>query len=390
VALVALVAAGPAAGSLRAKLDRALSTPGVASSRTGAAVYDLERSRFAYRHNADRALEPASNEKLPVAVTALSVLAPGFRFQTKLHAEGSLKAGGVWKGRLVLEGRGDPSLSGAQLGRLAREVARAGITTVTGALVADETYFDKIRVGPGWKPSFYKLECPPLSALIANRGHYRGHVTSKPALAAAKLLRAKLEARGVDVRGRIKRGRADADAGLVWTVRSGALKWLVRRMNRQSDNFYAEMLVKGLGARAGRDGTTADGIRVVRKELRHRGVPLDGVALADGSGLSAYDRLTARAVTLLLISATSDASIGPSFVDSLPLAGVNGTLVDRMESPPAYRHVRAKTGTTDSASALSGYARNRFVFSILMNGSPIAWLSARKAQDRFAQVLAGQ
>lgn len=353
-------------------------------------MYDLERSRFAYRHNAGLALEPASNAKLPVAVTALSVLGPGFRFTTKLHAEGSLKAGGVWKGRLVLEGLGDPSLSGAKLGKLAHDVARAGITKVTGALVADETYFDKVRVGPGWKSSFYKLECPPLSALIANRGYYRGHVTSKPALAAAKLLRAKLEGRGVDVRGRIKRGRADPDPDLVWSVRSGALKWLVRRMNRQSDNFYAEMLVKELGARAGRGGTTADGVRIVRKELRHRGVSLDGVVLADGSGLSAYDRLTARAATLLLISAMSDARIGSPFVGSLPLAGVNGTLVDRMESPPAYRHVRAKTGTTDSASALSGYAGSRFVFSILMNGSPIAWLSARRAQDRFAQVLAGR
>jgi D-alanyl-D-alanine carboxypeptidase len=69
---------------------------------------------------------------------------------------------------------------------------------------------------------------------------------------------------------------------------------------------------------------------------------------------------------------------------------VNGTLVDRMESGPAYGTVYAKTGTTDAASALSGYVRSRYVFSILMNGSPIPWSAARAAQDRFAQVLAGQ
>jgi len=77
-------------------------------------------------------------------------------------------------------------------------------------------------------------------------------------------------------------------------------------------------------------------------------------------------------------------------VDSLPTAGVNGTLVDRMTSGPAHRNVHAKTGTTDSASALSGFVRSRYVFSILMNGSPIPWWYARQAQDRFAQVLAGQ
>jgi serine-type D-Ala-D-Ala carboxypeptidase/endopeptidase (penicillin-binding protein 4) len=126
----------------------------------------------------------------------------------------------------------------------------------------------------------------------------------------------------------------------------------------------------------------------VRKELRRRGVPLTGITLADGSGLSAYDRLNAKAATMLLISAYSDAEIGAPFVGSLAVAGVSGTLVDRMTSGPAHGNVRAKTGTTDSASALSGYVRRRYVFSILMNGSPIPWWYARQAQDRFAQVLA--
>ena len=115
-----------------------------------------------------------------------------------------------------------------------------------------------------------------------------------------------------------------------------------------------------------------------------------GVVLSDGSGLSAYDRLTATAVARLLRSALADSDISQVFVDSLPVAGVNGTLFDRMTSGPAYRNVYAKTGTTDSASALSGYVRTRYVFAILMNGSPIPWWYARQAQDRFAQVLAGQ
>jgi serine-type D-Ala-D-Ala carboxypeptidase/endopeptidase (penicillin-binding protein 4) len=389
-AFLALAFAAPATGSLETRLDRALRTQGVSSSQTGAAVYDLSRSRFVYRHNALRGLKPASNEKLPVAVTALSVLGPSFKISTELRAEGRL-VGGVLHGRLILKGFGNPSLQSPDLGTLARAVAGAGITRVTGAVIGDESYFDTTRVAPGWKASYYKDECPPLSALIVNRAHFKGYVTSDPALAAAKLLRAKLVARGVDVAGRAKVGTGKGVAySLVGTVRSPALKWLVRTMDRQSDNFYAEMLLKELGARAGHDGTTSEGIRVVRKELRRRGVPLDGVVLADGSGLSAYDRLTAKAATMLLISASSDAGIGEPFVDSLPVAGVNGTLVDRMTSGPAYGNVHAKTGTTDSASALSGYVRARYVFSILMNGSPIPWWYAREAQDRFAQVLAGQ
>ena len=266
----------------------------------------------------------------------------------------------------------------------------AGITRVTGAIVGDESFFDKVRVGPGWKASFYKDECPPLSALIVNRGHFKGHITSRPALAAAKMLRSKLVERGIKVGGHAKLGRADPSSTPIATGQSPALRWLVRTMDRQSDNFYAETLTKLLGAVEADEGSTSAGATVIRKELRSRDVPMRGVVISDGSGLSAYDRLTARAVAKLLRSALSDSQISNAFVDSLPTAGVNGTLVDRMTSGPAYRHVYAKTGTTDSASALSGFVRTRYVFAILQNGNPIPWWYAREAQDRFAQVLAGQ
>ena len=388
-AFVVLAAASPATGSLKTRLDRALRVQGVSSSQTGAIVYDLSLDTYVYRKNQALALKPASNEKLPVAVTALSILQPGYTIPTELRAKGH-QTGSVWNGKLILKGYGNPALSGSQLGRLARAVEKKGITRVTGAIVGDETFFDKVRVGPGWKASFYKDECPPLSALIVNRGHFRGYITSRPALAAAKMLRSKLVDRGIKVDGRARLGRADPSSAVIATERSPALRWLVRSMDRQSDNFYAETFVKLLGALEANEGSTTAGTRVVRQELRRRNVPLRGVVIADGSGLSAYDRLTAKTTARLLRSAFADRDISSAFVDSLPTAGVNGTLVDRMTSGPAYRNVYAKTGTTDSASALSGYVRSRYVFSILMNGSPIPWWYARQAQDRFAQVLAGQ
>jgi D-alanyl-D-alanine carboxypeptidase/D-alanyl-D-alanine-endopeptidase (penicillin-binding protein 4) len=388
-AFVILGAASPAAGSLKTRLDRALRVPGVSSSQTGAIVYDQSKGSYVYRKNRALALKPASNEKLPVAVTALSILRPGYTIPTELWTQGH-RSGSVWNGRLILKGYGDPALSGSDLGRLARAVENAGIKRVTGAIVGDESFFDKRRVGPGWKASFYKIECPPLSALIVNRGYFKGYMTSAPALAAAKMLRAKLVNRGIKVGGRAKLGRADQTSTVLATANSPALRWLVRTMDRQSDNFYAEMLVKVLGAAERSKGTTWNGMRVIRAELRSRGVPLRGVVLADGSGLSSYDRLTAKATAKLLRSALADGDISTAFAESLPVAGVNGTLVDRMTNGPAYRNVHAKTGTTNSASALSGYVRKRYVFSILMNGSPIPWWYAREAQDRFAQVLAGQ
>jgi D-alanyl-D-alanine carboxypeptidase/D-alanyl-D-alanine-endopeptidase (penicillin-binding protein 4) len=76
------------------------------------------------------------------------------------------------------------------------------------------------------------------------------------------------------------------------------------------------------------------------------------------------------------------------FWSALPIAGESGTLEDRMELAPARGEVRAKTGTTNEASALSGYVRDRYVFVVLQNGAPVSYYAARKAQDRFATALA--
>jgi D-alanyl-D-alanine carboxypeptidase/D-alanyl-D-alanine-endopeptidase (penicillin-binding protein 4) len=384
---VAIVAPS-AAGSLRGDLDRALRSPYVSPSLTGALAINLANGRTVYGHNAAKPLHPASNEKLTVALTALDRLGPSFRIETKVLGQGAL-AGTVWQGRLILKGYGDPSLSRLDLARLAAQVRNLGITAVTGAIVGDETYYDKQRTGPGWKASYYKEESPPLSALIVDRARVGKQIADNPALAAARLFRRKLIEAGISVPGSAKRGLAPADAVLLGTRRSGLLSRLVQRMNLVSDNFYAEMLLKQVGARVRGEGTTAAGARVVVRELRQRGVPLDGVRIADGSGLSVYDRLTARALAALLISVWSDATIKDPFLASLPIAGVSGTLKDRMKRAPAYANVFAKTGTTSTSSTLSGYVRTRYVFSILQNGHPVAWYYARKTQDRFAKVLAG-
>jgi D-alanyl-D-alanine carboxypeptidase/D-alanyl-D-alanine-endopeptidase (penicillin-binding protein 4) len=386
--------AAPAAADLRTSLARALSSSGVSSSQTSAFVFDLNRSKVVFGRNGYLSLRPASNEKLTVAVTALDELGPALRLQTDVLGEGSLTPEGVWQGRLILKGYGDPTLGRARLALLASRVRDAGIKRVTGLILGDESYFDAKRVAPGWKASFYKEECPPLSALIVNRGRVGTRISDDPARTAARFFKLALQNAGIAVPNRSAKGVAGAGAVLIASARANPLSWLVVKMNRQSDNFYAEMLLKGLGARLRGHGTTAAGAAAVRAELVERGVTMTGVRIVDGSGLSAYDRLTGRAVTQLLISAVSDAGIKQQFVASLPVAGVNGTLADRMRSGPAYRHVFAKTGTTSRASALSGYATNasyapRYVFSILMNGNPIAWWSARSAQDRFAQVLAG-
>jgi D-alanyl-D-alanine carboxypeptidase/D-alanyl-D-alanine-endopeptidase (penicillin-binding protein 4) len=92
----------------------------------------------------------------------------------------------------------------------------------------------------------------------------------------------------------------------------------------------------------------------------------------------------------MLRAAWDDPEVKPAFVAALAVAGQSGTLKDRLRRAPARGVVLAKTGTTSIASALSGYVRQRYVFSVLQNGRPVSYWWARKAQDRFATVLAAQ
>ncbi len=381
--LVPLTHAGPL--PLPTRLANALAVPGNAPATSGAVALDLRTGGLVFARNADEPLAPASNEKLTVTFSALEELGPAYRFQTVVLGHGR-QVGAVWHGNLLLKGYGDPTLTTDRLDLLASRVAALGIRRVAGRILGDESWFDSVRTAPGWKPSFYIEECPPLGALVANRAWYDRHTASEPARAAAGLFRKLLRAHGVTT-GPVGLGRAPDDAVELAYVRSRTLQYVLREMDRDSDNFVAEMLLKDLGAEKGDGGTSAAGAAVVRRDLAAAGVPLAGIVLADGSGLSLDDRLTARALADLLLVIWDDEALRSEVWGVLPVAGVNGTLQRRMQDTPARGAVRAKTGTTDIASALAGYAGDRYAFAVLQNGEPVSAAAARKAQDRFATAL---
>jgi D-alanyl-D-alanine carboxypeptidase/D-alanyl-D-alanine-endopeptidase (penicillin-binding protein 4) len=389
-AVALLLVPAALAGSLdvfRSQLASALRAPHVSPAQTGAIVLDLRTGQTVFAQNASLALRPASNEKLATTYAALTALGPSFQIETDVLGDGQ-QSGAIWRGDLVLKGYGDPALSGAKLGSLARQVAAAGITHVSGRILGDESWFDTRRTGVGWKAQFYLHESPALSALIVNRGWTGRYETARPALMAAQLFRLELRHAGVAVTGGTAVGVASADAVQVADVESPPLSVLVRHMDVYSDNFYAEMLLKEIGAVQGGGGSAAAGLAVTRQLLGEAGVPLAGVRMVDGSGLSLLDRWTSRALASLLQTMWRDPDLEPYVLRALPIAGETGTLHYRMRSGPARGVVRAKTGTTNNSSALSGFVGSRYVFSILENGRPVRTAKAEQSQNRFAQVLA--
>jgi serine-type D-Ala-D-Ala carboxypeptidase/endopeptidase (penicillin-binding protein 4) len=368
-------------------LSRALRSPHVSPLRTGAVVLDLKTGRTLFAQNSRLPLRPASNEKLATTYAALTALGPSFRIETDVLGEGQ-QTGATWRGNLVLKGYGDPALSAAQVNVLAHQVAASGIRHVSGRILGDESWFDARRTGLGWKAQFYLHESPALSALIVNRGWTGRHETPRPALIAAQLLRTDLRHAGVTVHGAAAVGVAPDSAVPLADVESAPLSALVRHMDVDSDNFYAEMLLKEIGAVQGSAGSAAAGVAVERRLLASAGIPLAGVRFVDGSGLSLLDRWTPVGLATLLRRMWQNADLRPYLVPALPVAGETGTLEYRMRSGPARGLVHAKTGTTDNASSLSGFVGDSFVFSILENGSPVRTLNAEQSQNRFAQALA--
>jgi D-alanyl-D-alanine carboxypeptidase/D-alanyl-D-alanine-endopeptidase (penicillin-binding protein 4) len=382
--LAVLAAATTARASLGGRLGAALAGAGVDPGRYGAMAVDLQTGRVLFAQNQWLSLAPASNEKLAITFAALEALGPAYRIETDVLGHGRLE-GTTWRGELFLRGRGDPTLTREGLAQLAGQLHEAGIARVTGTIVGDEAFFDSRRTAFGWKPEFYVNESPPLSALAVNRSS-----SADPALEATVAFRDALRSAGIAAPGRVVLGRSPARSFPLASVLSPPLRDIVRYMDTESDNYTAELMLKQLGAVVARVGTGPAGAAVVTGVLAHAGVPVRGIRVVDGSGLSRLDRLTAGGVVSLLQAAYADPLIRPTFLAALAVAGRTGTLVGRLNAPPARGNILAKTGTTNAASALSGFVKLRYAFAIIQNGDPVPTGAARAAQDRFATILAAQ
>jgi D-alanyl-D-alanine carboxypeptidase/D-alanyl-D-alanine-endopeptidase (penicillin-binding protein 4) len=383
VLIAAALAAAATASTIGSELMKALETPGISPAKTAALAVDLSTGAVVFAHNETLPVIPASNEKLPLSWAALKRLGPGYRFHTEVYGIGA-REGATWRGDLVLKGFGDPTLSSADIEGLAAKVRASGIHAVTGRVLGDESFYDRDRGAPGWKQYFLGGETPPLSALVVDRA--LGWPALSPPLLAARDLRGALGMHGISVGGRPGLGAAPPDAASLASDVSAPLGVIVHTMNHASDNFYAEMLLKQLAAADGKVGSSAAGGRIVIATMKESGIPVAGVRIVDGSGLSSLDRVTAEALVGVLLDGATDPTIRKVFVSSLAVAGHSGTLSRRLWG--LKMTVRGKTGTTDIACTLSGLIGKRYAFAVLENGNPVPSWSARSAQDRFVTILA--
>jgi D-alanyl-D-alanine carboxypeptidase/D-alanyl-D-alanine-endopeptidase (penicillin-binding protein 4) len=400
-ALLVLLPAAAAAQDEPTMVKRLARQMRAAGPFAGAYVVEVsgERPRavFRWRHRTPRIL--ASNTKLFTTAAALARYGAEGTLGTEVLGTGELDAEGVYRGSLYLRGGGDPTFGsrrfatrsysgGTSVQDLAALLEEAGIGRVTGRVLGDESAFDSLRGGPdsGYGVSVW---VGPLSALSYNRGLFtesgRSFQASPPAFAAARLDDA-LGARGIAVRLKPRSGVTPAEAQVLASVDSPAMERLIKLTNKPSDNFFAEMLLKGLAHQAGGVGTTRGGAQVAASFASRLG---SRATLVDGSGLARANRASPAAIVKLLRAMYVRPDFD-TFVDSLPIAGQDGTLFDRMRRGAARFRCRGKTGTLSNVSALSGYCEassgDNYAYSILMNG--VYPPGARRLQDRMLQAIA--
>lgn len=410
-----LPALGPAPGSAptAAGLQRALAAglrdPSLGGS-VAISVLDAVSGTPLLETRAAQVVLPASTAKIATAVAALTALPADRRIATRVVA-------GSGPGEVVVVGGGDPTLAGprtrtayppvATLSELARQARTAlGAVPVQRVLVDDSLYAGPV-LGPGWSPGYVDSgDVAPVMALQVEGGRVRpypdkGPRVQDPALEAGRSLAALLQPAGQPAV-TVARGRAAAGARQLAEVRSPTVQQLVEMMLSHSDNDLAEALARQVALAKGQPATFSGAAVAVQgvlaDVLRRVGAGPRAVVLADGSGLSRFDRAEPGALTRLL-SAIAGVDRDRLFpvLSGLPVAGFDGTLEKRFRAGPglpAAGVVRAKTGTLNGVSALAGLVRTRdgrlLAFDVTADGVPIgATLASQSALDGLAATLAG-
>jgi len=328
--------------------------------RASVGLWDLDSGKLLEGHQPDLALVPASTTKVVSTYALLKTWKPDFELETEVW--GDLK-GGVVQGDLVFKGAGDPFLTSERLWLLAGQLKAKGVTRVQGRIRLDQSAFDAQRFGNGWENTSLSTT-PPVLPLSVNFNREGGRIVPDPERLATEVIRTVLQEAGIPVAdGAAPEGEPRKLLGFP----SLPLRDLVNDINKYSNNFMIEMLVKRFGS-----GSWPQGIRQIQTFYAGvLGLGPEAITLTDGSGLSKDNRLSARTLAIILRAAWHDFEVGPEMIASLKVIGGEPWKL-HIKDPNLARRVRVKTGHLDSVTSACGILQTPDgtlrVFAVILNG----------------------
>lgn len=360
--------------NLQAKIDTILTTPLLQTSQLGLMVYDLTADSTLYTYGHRQRLRPASTMKLLTAITALCNLGENYQLTTSLYYTGTI-LGGTLRGNLYCVGSMDPMFDRADMMAFVSRLRHLGIDTIRGSLIPDLSFKDSNWLGEGW---CWDDDNAPLTPLL-----YEGKDCF------ISQLRQALERDGVVLVDTIVNVPISSKRYI--TSRSHSVGEVLVRMMKESDNLYAESIFYHLAAADGTKPATAKAAASrVRQLIQRAGLQPSEYRVADGSGLSLYNYLSAEAETLVLRYAYKYRSIYSQLYPVLPIAGIDGTLKTRMKKTEAESNVHAKTGSVTGISSLAGYctAANGHVLCFAIINQGVSRVSdGRQMQDLLCEAM---
>lgn len=450
---------------LSEQLDDIFNDNSFRNANWGVVIQSLKNGEYFYKRNEDKFFVPASNLKLFTTAGSLLLLGPDYRFSTNILLNG-YQSGSTIYGDLVIQGRGDPTISGRFYNNDINLVfdtwidslLELGVTNIKGNIVGDDNLFDDIGLGNGWAWDYetdwyaaqssaisYNDNCVDIkiyydhkydSVIVSSKPELRNIVilnNVKPAVGSEKtnievirergtnvinvsgkfrkdadtlityatvqnptqfamlVLKNRLENRGIRVNGYAvdiddyERAIDYNDLDLLFVSYSEKLNEIIKVVNKGSQNFFAEQLLKTIGLEKLGFGSVTNGVTAVKEIFADIGLNPDNIIMVDGSGLSHLNMVTPRQVVELLKYMYSNKKVYADYYNSLPIAGIDGTLGKRMKNTTAEKVVRAKTGFISYVRSLSGYAvtgdNEPIAFSMIANNFSVPVKLAENIQD---------
>lgn len=445
--------------------------PSFNGAEWGVVIQSLANGEYFYKMNEDKLFIPASNLKIFTTSAALFLLDEDYTYSTDLYYRGEID-GSILQGDLIVQGRGDPTLSArfhngemsTVFNDWADSLLRIGIDEIKGNIIGDDNYFDDVGLAPGWswddesywysapssalsfndncidlviKPNKNKKTVdisilPDIKYVVilnnvelldddskASIDVYRergtnvinvfGHIgeyadsfktfvsVNNPTQFSVVTFKDVLKKKGIKVSGYpvdiddISSPIDYSKTNFLFSYHSPELKEIIKVINKNSYNLYAELLLKTIGLEIEGFGSTANGIKAEESFFNEIGINPESIRIVDGSGLSRLNLVSPRNIVSVL-DYIYNSPYFIAFYNSLPIAGTDGTLGKRMTYSQTRNNVRAKTGFLEGVRSLSGYVytgdNEPVAFSIIVNNYLVPDKLAENIQDLICLRLA--
>ena len=400
---------------LRHEIDSLTSQTDFRNAQWGVLIVNPRTGDTLYSKNAGKLFMPASNMKIITSAAALTLLGPEYRYRTTFLTDGEVRDS-LLDGNLLVIGRGDPTVSDRMRGTattvmdaLADSLRAHRIRQITGSLARVGNAFPDSIYGYGWEwDDLGEYYGAGVDELIFNEGMApttlrpppdtaRDSLYSGPAKNPAKgyldALHDALVRRSIRMDGTVRDSILSTPLKMdtLFVLVSPPLRDILPALMKPSQNQIAEILLRTIGLERGGLGTADSARKIVGQQLLAWGVQPDGFVIRDGSGLSDQDLLTPETIVRVLDRIQRDTAFA-TYYNSMPIAGVDGTIDTRMKGTPAEGNVHAKTGTLAKARSLSGYVTTadgeRLIFSILANNTTTPGSAVTHVADVIAAALA--